>query len=118
MEPSKLSGARGASIAGYFGTALMPLTWDQSTPVPVTPNPDGTDRTPVFQPADFGQGERTVITSGGFDLKARFTRRAGAIARLQELTDRAFDDRELAFVLVCGDPGMGKSRMVSELVAR
>jgi len=100
----------------------MPLIWDQSTPAPTgsPPSSEGTERTPTFEPADFGEGEgeRTVITSGAFELRPRFTGRAGAIARLQELTDKAFDDRELAFVLVTGEPGMGKSRLISELVAR
>jgi tetratricopeptide (TPR) repeat protein len=122
MEPSKLRRAHGASIS-FLGNEVMPLTWDQSTPVPTSgmvPNAEGTERTPTFEPADFGEGEseRTVVTSGGFDLKPRFTGRGAAIARMQELTDKAFDDRELAFVLVSGEPGMGKSRIVSELVAR
>jgi tetratricopeptide (TPR) repeat protein len=122
MESSKLRSARGASIA-FLGNEVMPLTWDQASPVPapgVVPPPEGTERTPTFEPADFGEGEaeRTVVSSGGFDLKARFTGRAGAIAKLQELTDQAFDDRDLAFVLVSGEPGMGKSRIIRELIAR
>ncbi len=122
MDPSNFSRARGASIP-FLGTEVMPLTWDQSTPMPnatATPNAEGTERTPTFEPADFGEGdgERTAITTAAFELRPRFTGRAGAIARLQELTDKAFADHALAFVLVTGEPGMGKSRMISELVAR
>jgi len=101
---------------------MAPLTWDQSTPIPTNPGVvgEGTERTPTFEPADFGEGEgeRTVVTGTGFDLKARYTGRSGAIARLEELADKAFDDRELAFILITGEPGMGKSRIISELSAR
>jgi tetratricopeptide (TPR) repeat protein len=101
----------------------MPLVWDQNTPAPNSGAPqsaEGTERTPQFEPADFGEGEgeRTVITSGTFDPKSRFTGRAAAIARLEELTAKAFGERDLAFVLVSAEPGMGKSRIVSELTAR
>jgi tetratricopeptide (TPR) repeat protein len=126
METSKFRGARDASFASFvYGEVEMsPVKWDQSTPVPTNTVdsgvPEGTERTPTFEPADFGEGEgeRTVVTSTGFDLKARYTGRAGAIAKLQELADTAFDDRELAFALVSGEPGMGKSRIISELGVR
>jgi tetratricopeptide (TPR) repeat protein len=100
----------------------VPVTWDRSTPVPsaATPNPEGTERTPTFEPADFGEGEgeRTVVSTGAYELRPRFTGRAQAIAKLQELTDNAFDNGELAFGVVVADPGMGKSRIVAELTAR
>jgi tetratricopeptide (TPR) repeat protein len=101
----------------------MPITWDRSTPAPTAvPSIEGTERTPTFEPADFGdldgEAEHTVITNGAFELRPRFTGRAAAIARLQQLTDKAFADRDLAFVLVVGEPGMGKSRIISELVGR
>jgi tetratricopeptide (TPR) repeat protein len=122
METSKFRGARDASLGAFvYGEVEMPVKWDQSTPVPNTPAiSEGTERTPTFEPADFGEGEgeRTVVTSTGFDLKARYTGRSGAIARLQELADKAFDDRELAFVLITGEPGLGKSRIISELAVR
>ncbi|MEO8706785.1 MAG: ATP-binding protein, partial [Kofleriaceae bacterium] len=101
----------------------MPLVWDQATPMPssgMPPSAEGTERTPQFEPADFGEGEgeRTVITHGGFDLRPRFTGRTAAIAQLHELATKAYDSRELAFVLVSGEPGMGKSRIITELTAR
>jgi hypothetical protein len=75
--------------------AVAPLTWDQNTPAPSaapTPPPmEGTERTPTFEPADFGEGEneRTVVTSAAYELRPRFTGRAAAIAKLQALTDTA-----------------------------
>lgn len=102
----------------------MPLTWDPATPAPPPeqppPLPEGTERTPVFEPSDFGEvvGERTLVMTGAYELRPRFTGRTGAIARLQELVDRAFDERELAFAVIVGEPGMGKSRLVAELCAR
>jgi len=103
----------------------MPLTWDPATPVPpesptIAPAPEGTERTQLFDPADFvaDLGERTLVMSGAYELRPRFTGRTGALARLLEVTDRAFDDRELGFAVVVGEPGMGKSRIVGELCAR
>ncbi len=104
---------------------MSPLTWDQHTPLPVgvDPLPDGvdglgTEPTPTFEPSDFGEGESTVVVSGAYDLRPRFTGRNQAMAKLQELTDKAFDDRQLGFAIVIGEPGMGKSRMLSEMTAR
>src|SRR5205085_8919855 len=119
-ETSKFRGARDASAGSFvYGEVEMPVKWDQSTPVPTNaPSPaEGTERTPTFEPADFGEGEseRTVVTNTGFDLKARYTGRAGAIARLQELADKAFEARELAFALITADTVLGKNRIVSEL---
>lgn len=101
----------------------MPLTWDPATPPQFDPNlapGDGTERSPTFEPSDFGEqpSERTVVMAGAYELRPRFTGRTGAIARLQELTDRAFDDRELGFAVVLGEPGMGKSRITAELAGR
>jgi tetratricopeptide (TPR) repeat protein len=100
----------------------MPLIWDPATPASHhlrPPVPESTERTPTFEPADFGDpGEHTIVMSGAYELRPRFTGRTGAIARLSELADRAFDARELGFAVVIGDPGMGKSRIVAELCAR
>ena len=127
MESSKLRGASGPEIC-YSDNELMPLTWDQSTPLPPVvrslDRAEGTEPTPKFEPADFGESdsERTIITSGSFDLKGRFVgatdARGIAITRLMELTDQAFHDRQLAFALVLGEPGMGKTRIINELTAR
>jgi tetratricopeptide (TPR) repeat protein len=96
----------------------MPLTWDPATPVPFSPISEGTERTPLFEPDVAELGVRTIVMSGAYELHPRFTGRAGAIARLQEIADRAFDERELGFAAVIGEPGMGKSRIVAELCAR
>ncbi|MBS1120906.1 MAG: Adenylate cyclase [Deltaproteobacteria bacterium] len=123
MQPSKLRSVRGAPLS-FLGPEHMPVTWDQSTPTPATPpSGEGTERTPTFEPADFGEfgeedSDRTSVASGAFELRPRFTGRAGAIAQLQQLTNKAFAERDLAFMLVVGEPGMGKSRIISELVAR
>ena len=109
--------------------AMSPVTWDSGATPHVVPA-DGTERTPSFSTAELadladlgdgfgeGEGERTVVVSAAYELRPRFTGRTRAIAQLQELADRAFDDRQTGFALVLGEPGMGKSRLVSELVAR
>lgn len=111
----------------------MPLTWDPTSPPPLAPDPGatspgfstatsggvtGTDRTPRFEAGDFIEAESTLVTSGMYELRPRFTGRSAAIARLHELVDRALDDRDSAFVVVLGEPGMGKSRLIGELTAR
>ncbi|MEJ7600911.1 MAG: tetratricopeptide repeat protein [Kofleriaceae bacterium] len=128
MEPIKLEvtqpGDEGhARSPGFNFGAAMPLTWDRSpsasgsgTLAPA----EGTEQTPSFEPADFGDadGERTMISGAAYDLRPRFTGRAPAISRLEELVERAFEERQVAFVVVTGEPGMGKSRIVGELAAR
>ncbi|MBA3464817.1 MAG: tetratricopeptide repeat protein [Deltaproteobacteria bacterium] len=105
----------------------MPVTWEPNTPLPATlPTSDGTERTPQFEPADlaggdgFGEseGERTMVVSAAYELRPKFTGRTRAIAQLQELADKAFDARQIGFAVILGEPGMGKSRMISELIAR
>jgi len=131
MESSRVS------VAGKAGMerAMSPVTWDP-TPLPsAMPGLiDGTDQTPSFEPTElrddpdafpdqlgdsFGEGEaeRTLVVSAAYELRPRFTGRAGALARLSELTDRAFDDREAAFLEVLGEPGMGKTALLAELRA-
>ncbi len=103
----------------------MPVTWEPNTPMLGTmPGPEGTERTPTFEPADLGdgfgesEGERTMVVSAAYELRPKFTGRTRAIAQLQEMADKAFDARQIAFAVILGEPGMGKSRMISELVAR
>ncbi|HEX5061741.1 MAG TPA: AAA family ATPase, partial [Kofleriaceae bacterium] len=79
----------------------------------------------MFETADLGEGfgesegERTVITAATpYDLRPKFTGRNAALAQLQTLTDKAFAEKQIAFAVVVGEPGMGKSRIVSELIAR
>ena len=108
---------------------MSPLTWDRPTPMPGADKLDeiiaGTEPTPVFETADLedgfgeGEGEQTVITTASpYDLKSKFTGRTASIRQLQELTDRAFAHQGIAFAVVVGEPGLGKSRMIGELIAR
>lgn len=108
------------------GSVMAPVTWEHNTPNPGS-LPEGTEKTPTFEPADLadigdgfgeGEGERTMVVSAAYELRPRFTGRTRAIAQLQELADQAFDERQIGFAVVLGEPGMGKSRMVSELIAR
>jgi hypothetical protein len=100
----------------------MPVTWE-NTPMPgsVTSIDGGTEKTPTFEPADFGdvgtevadsEGERTAVSTSAYDMRAKLTgsARGAAIAKLQELADTAFSRREIGFAVVVGEPGMGKSR--------
>lgn len=115
----------------------MPLIWDQSSPampasssstqlpaasssghIPIS-TPEVTDRSQPFEPADFdAEGVRTIVTSSAYELRTRFTGRTTALTQLHELTRKAFEDRELGFAVVIGEPGMGKSRLINELVSR
>ncbi|MGE5184997.1 MAG: ATP-binding protein [Acidobacteriota bacterium] len=110
---------------------MAPVTWDHHTPTPGSDpkdDPDATstrtEPTPTFEASDFGESdfaERTAITTAVYDFRPRFTGRTAAIKQLQELVDRAFaphGEPTLAFAVIVGEPGMGKSRIVGELVAR
>jgi tetratricopeptide (TPR) repeat protein len=112
---------------------MAPVTWDHHTPAPgsdPTEKSDGeplirTEPTPTFEASDFGESdfaERTAITTAVYDFRPRFTGRTAAIKKLEELLDRAYDksnkDSQLAFAVVVGEPGMGKSRIAQELIAR
>jgi tetratricopeptide (TPR) repeat protein len=114
----------------------MPLTWDHSSPavssssssqfpaasssghLPIS-TPEVTGGVQVFEPADFDtEGVRTVLTSPDYELRPRFTGRTRALGQLVELTRKAFDDRQLGFAVVVGDHGMGRRRLISELVTQ
>src|SRR5262245_61197087 len=122
MVSSKVTGAIGAEWMA------MPLTWDRHTPAPGSPLTDqGTEPSPTFEVSELGLGEgfgegeaeRTAITQAApYDLRPKFTGRAAAIEQLHELTDRAFEKKELAFAVVVAEPGMGKSRIIGEVIAR
>ena len=108
-------------------THMAPLTWDQHTPAPNldADGPEGTEPTPTFETADLddsfgdGEAERTMIQPATpYDLRPKFTGRAAAFQQLQALVEKAFTEKQIAFAVVIGEPGMGKSRLVSELVAR
>ena len=94
----------------------MPLTWDRPTP---PPPPGSFDvQTDEFEPVDFGDGAETIITTATYDLRPKFTGRSAPFQQLQQLVDRAFAVGSLGFAVVIADPGMGKSRMIAELIAR
>jgi tetratricopeptide (TPR) repeat protein len=113
---------------------MAPLTWDSQTApgseASSAGSEPGTERTPRFDLAelseepDFGQAgsegeaEHTTITSAAYELRARFTGRFAAISQLQQQVERAFGQRALAFAVISGEPGMGKSRVLGELIAR
>src|SRR3954471_23001009 len=108
----------------------MPLTWDLSGPglvpgdarepssagssghIPIS-TPEVTDPSQPFEPSEFdAEGVRTIITSPAYELRSRFVGRLAAMAELQELAARAFDQRPSAqrqsgFAVVIGEPGMG-----------
>jgi len=50
-----------------------------------------------------------------FELTARYTGRADALAQLGAAVERASASRELSFALLIGEPGMGKSSTLQEL---
>jgi tetratricopeptide (TPR) repeat protein len=95
---------------------MAPLTWDRPTPPP----PEGAfeSSTDDFEPVDFGEGAETIITTATYDLRPKFTGRSAPMQQLVQLVDRAFAVGSLGFAVVLGDPGMGKSRMIAELIAR
>jgi len=77
-----------------------------------------TEPVPTFEAGDLfgdGDGERTVVASLPFEIKPRFTGRRAIVDRLEARFDDVLRDRELAFVVVIAEPGMGKSRLVGEL---
>jgi tetratricopeptide (TPR) repeat protein len=115
----------------------MPLTWDHSGSVIVSSGsstqlpaasssghipistPEVFDPAQTFEPADFdAEGVRTIAVSPAYELRPRFTGRAEALGQLTDLVQRAYDGGELAFAVVIGEPGMGKTRMINELAAR
>src|SRR5215813_4943651 len=113
----------------------MPLVWDRSSPglaassstqlpaasssghIPVS-TPEVTDRSQPFEPADFdAEGVRTIVSTA-YELRARFIGRSVALAQLHALTRKAFEQRDLGFAVLIGEPGMGKARLINEVVAR
>jgi len=103
----------------------MPLTWDPQTPLPGKgTDPDGTEQTPVFDPADLTEGfelesERTsILPVMPYDLRPKFTGRAQALQQLLGLVDQTFKDNVIAFAVIVGEPGVGKSRLIGEVIAR
>ncbi len=58
--------------------------------------------------------EVTVVTTAPYELKPAFIGRSDALEELDKAYDDTRDLSELAFVVLIGEPGMGKSRTVRE----
>jgi tetratricopeptide (TPR) repeat protein len=125
------------------GSAREPSAASSSGHIPIS-TPEVADRSQPFEPAEFdAESVRTIITSPVYELRSRFVGRGRAMAELDELATRAFersemgggdpagfaggaggkaprgiDQRRSGFAVVIGEPGMGKSRIISELAAR
>src|SRR5262245_43413366 len=117
MQSSKVFGVQDAALTA------MPLTWDRQTPAPGRKDPEGTEPTPVFEAADLegfeAEGERTIITAAmPYDLRPTCTGRAAAVQQLEALVEQGLKANGIAFAVIVGEPGVGKSRLISELVAR
>jgi tetratricopeptide (TPR) repeat protein len=114
----------------------MPLTWDHSHPgraagssapfpaasssghIPIS-TPEVIDPAQTFEPAEFdAEGVRTIVAPSVYELRPRFTGRHTTLTQLYDLTCDAFDDYELGFAVLIGEPGMGKNRLIHELAAR
>lgn len=83
---------------------------------------DRTDRIPqlgadeIF--AEEASAGATVITTVPYDLKPKYTGRGKALAELEKIAADSRENGELAFAVLIGEPGMGKSRTVKELARR
>src|ERR1700733_10430387 len=103
---------------------MAPLTWDPKTPLPshaIFEDPKQvTERTPEFEPADFDEGAqaRTLTMTAAYELQAAFTGRADTVSQLSDMIERAFTGSRLAFAVVTGEPGIGKTRLLGEVVDR
>jgi tetratricopeptide (TPR) repeat protein len=71
------------------------------------------------RPAGATDGEpidtSAVPVPAAFEVSARYTGRAAALAQLAAVVDRSCSTGTLSFALVVGEPGMGKTSTVQEL---
>jgi tetratricopeptide (TPR) repeat protein len=65
-----------------------------------------------------GENERTAITAVPFELRPRFTGRRSTITALERMFATARDTGALGFAFLVGEPGVGKSRLCTELATR
>lgn len=77
--------------------------------------PDPIDPRELFPHVD---DPRSAGDQPMFDLGPRFIDRGGALAALEASVRGAIERNRIAFLLVTGEPGMGKSRLVAELWRR
>ncbi len=117
---------------------MTPVTWDRDTPAPVlvvrpaaasVAEPQslaigsGLERAPTIESADLRDelAERTLVTPGAL-LPPRFIGhtggRASVLAQLEQLARAACQDGQLGFSVIVGEPGIGKRRLIDEVVAR
>ena len=59
-------------------------------------------------------GDVTAVTTIPYELRPKYTGRKDALDTLQKAFDDTHDLNELSFVVVIGEPGMGKSRTTKE----
>jgi tetratricopeptide (TPR) repeat protein len=120
LPPSSRDVRRPGGPAASWYPAGVQVTRDGEN----APGPPGADRpqptepVPTFEPGDLfgdGESERTVVAALPFELKPRFTGRRPIVDRLIARFEATLAERELAFVALVAEPGMGKSRLVSEL---
>jgi tetratricopeptide (TPR) repeat protein len=62
-----------------------------------------------------GLGERTQVTAMPYDLRAQYTGRASALGPLLAAVEKTRTTGMLSFLILVGEPGMGKSSTVVEL---
>jgi len=107
----------GADSAGAH-LPMAPLTRDGAGPYEGRTVALATDQVPMFDPGElFGDddGEKTVVTAMPYELRPKFTGRRPALEALRAAFDKVVAQQELAFAIVIGEPGMGKSRLLGEL---
>ena len=78
-----------------------------------------TERVPApMEPEDLfpeSTSDVTQITMIPYELRPAFTGRAEALGKLRAAFEQSRDLNELSFVVIIGEPGIGKSRLVKEL---
>lgn len=59
-------------------------------------------------------GDRTAVTLSPYELRTRFVGRERALEVVKQAAERVLANNELHFVLVTGEPGAGKTRLLRE----
>ncbi len=62
-----------------------------------------------------GEDERTIAIPAVYDLRTRFTGRRSALELLTQRFKTATSDNAIAAAIIIAEPGMGKSRLVTEV---
>ncbi len=81
-----------------------------------------TDRVPEVDADDLfpdrDDADVTMITTVPYELRPAYTGHESQLGTLVEAFQRSRDKNELSFLVLIGEPGMGKSRTVKELARR